>query len=360
MRVVHLLTQGTGGPADHVADVAPVLAARGHDVVVVMPDGAAAARVEAAGVVRHRAGMASKTAALDAVALVRLLRRLHPDVLHCQDRRAGLVGRTGGRLSGAGLVYTLHGAPDGLAHLVAGNARIGTPRRRDRLYYLAAERWLSHGGRVVVPSEALAAYLVDHVRVPRSRVDVVRNGVDLARFRPGAPAGNGVVWVGLMAPVKRLDVLLDALALLPGTRAVVAGDGPMRPMAEERARLLGDRVALPGFVADPASLVAGAGVVVLTSDAENCPLVVLQALASGVPVVATRVGGVPEIVRDGVDGLLVPPGDPAAVAEAVGTLLDDPARRARMGAAARARAEEAFGIERCADGLLATYERVLA
>lgn len=352
MRIVELLTQGSGGPADHVADVAPVLAARGHDVHVVMPDGAAASRLDGTAVVRHAAGMAHKTDVAGAAALVRLLRRLRPDVVHLQDRRAGLLGRTA--IQGPGIVYTLHGAPDGLAHLVAGNLQAATERRRDRLYYLTAERLLGRRGRIVTPSEALARYLTDHVRVPYGRVEVVPNGVDTARFAPAPhPPRDPVtaVWLGLMVPVKRLDVLVAALADVPGLRAVLAGAGPSAPAPAPR-------VELPGFVADPAPLLAGADLFVLPSAAENCPLALLQAMASGLPVVASRVGGIPEIVRDGTDGLLVPPGDPAALAAALKTLVADAGLRERMGNAARERAVEHYSLERCADGLLATYHRV--
>lgn len=350
MRVWHLLTQPSGGPADHVADVAPVLASLGHDVTVVMPSGAAAARVEAAGVRRLPLSVASKTDVGGAVRFGALLRRERPGVLHCQDRRAGLVGRLAARAAGVPVVSTLHGAPDGLSYLVRGNLRAAPERSRDRLYYLHAERWLSRsGGIVVAPSEAIAEYLRRHVRLPEAQVRVVPNGVDLARFSPaGHTGGAGVLWLGLMGAVKRLDVLMDALASFSG-RAVLAGDGPLLPMVSARASSLGGRVTLPGFVADPVPLFAAADAFVLCSAAENMPLALLQAMACGLPVVATRVGGIPEVVRDGVDGILVPPGDAAALAAALSSVT--PA----MGVAARARVEEAYGIERCAAGLAAVY-----
>jgi glycosyltransferase involved in cell wall biosynthesis len=363
VRVVQLLTQGSGGPADHVADVAPLLAARGHDVTVVMPDGAAAQRVEAAGVRRLATAVRHKTDVSGAAALVRVLRAARPDVLHCQDRRAGLVGRTLGRAAGArGVVYTLHGVPESLGPLVPGNLAAAPVRRRDRLYYLTLERWLARlgGGRVVVPSEALARYVTDHVGVPAASVDVVRNGVDTARFRPAARAPVArplrVVWLGLMVPVKRLDVLLAALRDVPDVTAVLAGDGPLRAEVERGAR--GLAVELPGFVADPAPLLAGADAFVLPSAAENCPLALLQAMATGLPVVASRVGGIPEVVSDGATGLLVPPGEPAALAAALRSLADRDLRT-RLGGAARAHAEAYLGLGTCVTGLEAAYARAL-
>jgi glycosyltransferase involved in cell wall biosynthesis len=363
VRVVQLLTQGSGGPADHVADVAPVLAARGHDVTVVMPDGAAAARVEAAGVRRVDVAVRHKTDLSGARALSRVLREARPDVLHCQDRRAGLVGRTLGRGAARGIVYTLHGVPESLGPLVPGNLAAAPPRRRDRLYYLTLERLLARHGRVIVPSEAVARYAVEHVGIPAIRVDLVRNGVDVARFHPSAlapAAGLRVVWLGLMVPVKRLDVLLAALAAVPDVTAVLAGDGPLRAEVERAAAPLGERVTFPGFVADPAPVLAAADVFVLPSAAENCPLALLQAMATGLPVVASRVGGIPEVVTDREHGLLVPPGDPAPLAAALTALAADPALRVRLGAAARARAEAGLSLAACADGLEASYERALA
>jgi glycosyltransferase involved in cell wall biosynthesis len=332
-----------------------------------MPDGAAAQRVEAAGVRRLANAVRHKTDVSGAASLARVLRSARPDVLHCQDRRAGLVGRTLGRAAGArGVVYTLHGVPESLGPLVPGNLAAAPVRRRDRLYYLTLERWLARvgGGRVVVPSEALARYVTEHVGVPAASVDVVRNGVDTDRFRP-SPGGphdgphDGplrVVWLGLMVPVKRLDVLLAALRDVPDVTAVLAGDGPLRAEVERDAR--GLPVELPGFVADPAPLLAGADAFVLPSAAENCPLALLQAMASGLPVVASRVGGIPEVVNDGTTGLLVPPGEPAPLAAALRSLAD-PALRARLGGAARAHAEAHLGLGTCVDGLETTYAKAL-
>lgn len=353
MRVWHLLTQATGGPADHVADVAPVLASLGHDVTVVMPSGPAASRVEAAGVRRLPLSVSSKSDVGGAARFAALLRSERPDVLHCQDRRAGLVGRIAARAARVPVVFTLHGAPDGLAHLVRGNLRAAAERRRDRLYYLHAERWLAWagGGLIVAPSEAIAEFLTHQIGVHRSRVRVVPNGVDLTRFSPARVGGAGVLWLGLMGPVKRLDVLLDALGR-NDLRAVLAGDGPLRGEVARAASALGDRVSLPGFVADPVPLFAAADVFVLCSAAENMPLSLLQAMACGVPVVATRVGGIPEVVRDGVDGLLVPPGNAAALASAMTAVT--PA----MGPAGRQRVVESFGIDRCAAGLADVYAEV--
>lgn len=367
MRVVQLLTQATGGPVDHAVDVAVALAARGVESHVVGPVTAGTASARAAGVHWHAAAPASKTDLAGAAGTGRLLHRLRPDVLHAHDRRAGWLARLAAPvLRRTAVVYTLHGVADGLSDLVRGNALAGPRRARDRWYYLHGERWVTRWGRarVVTPSAAVAAYAVEHVGLPAALVDVVPNGVDLARF-PTSPAPDGpptLAWVGVMAPVKRLELLLDAVEALPGVRLVLVGDGPDRHRVEDRVRrgALRDRVRLAGWAADPRPHLAAAHALAMTSAAENLPLTVLQAMATGRPVVATAVGGVPDVVRDGVDGLLVPAADGPGFAAAVATLVGDPERAAAMGAAARRRVESGWTLDHCVSGLQAVYGRALA
>lgn len=363
-RVVQLLTQDAGGPVDHAVDVAVELAARGVDSHVVGPVGAATPRAWSAGVVWHDATATSKRDAAGAAATARTLGRLRPTVLHAHDRRAGWLARgLAPALRGTRVVYTLHGVADGLSDLVAGNTLAGPRRRRDRLYYLHGERWVTRwgGARVVSPSAAVASYAVAHVGLPADRVHVVANGIDADRYAATPVPGGAptVVWVGLMGGVKRLDVLLDAAAAVPDVRLVVVGDGPEHPAVEQRVRRgpLAGRVTLTGRVDDPRPHLAAAHALVLTSAAENCPLVVLQAMASGRAVVASAVGGVPELVRDGVDGLLCPPGDPVAVAAALAEVVDRPDRVAAMGRSARSRVEDGWTLGHCVDGLQDVYAR---
>jgi glycosyltransferase involved in cell wall biosynthesis len=364
LRVVQLITQAVGGPADHAVDVARELAARGYDSHVVGPCRALA---DDDGTIHwHDVAMASKRDLRGARAVAATIRSLRPDVLHCQDRRAGLVGRALGRANGvAGLVYTLHGVADGLADLVPGNLATGPRRRRDRWYYLTGERWLQRaaGGRVVVPSQVVADFATTHVGLPADIVDVVANGVNADRFTPSPrAAGRPVtaVWLGVMAPVKRLDVLLESVAAVDNHFTLrLVGTGPERGAVEQAVAVHGiaHRVELPGAVRDPAVELAAADIFVLPSAAENCPLALLQAMACGLPVVASRVGGIPEVVRDGVEGLLVPPGSPAALATALGRLVADPVERQLMGARARERITSRFTIVACVDGLSRTYRK---
>lgn len=374
MRVVQLLTQGTGGPVDHAVDVAVGLVRRGHDSHVIGPESAGTARARAAGVTWHPQEMVTKRDLRGGAGIARRLVSLRPDVVHLQDRRAGWLGRLLGPMAGstlgrAGLVYTLHGVADGLSDLVPGNALAGPRRRRDRWYYLDGERavtrW-SHA-RVVVPSAAVARFAVDHVRLDAARVDVVPNGVDPQRFAPSpggpsAPRPPTALWLGVLADVKRVDVLLDAAERVPGLRLLLAGDGPLLPEVERRVSVggLAGRVSLLGRREDPAGVFAEADFFALTSAAENCPLALLQAMACGLPAVATAVGGVPEVVRHGVDGLLCDVGDVAGLAGGLQAMAQDTARRARMGASARERILGGYTTEHCLDGLLESYAKARA
>ena len=370
-RVVQVLTQQHGGPVDHAVDVAVGLAGRGVDSHVVGPPGPGTSRAERAGVVWHPVAATSKRDLVGLVRLARELHRLRPDVLHLQDRRAGWVGRAlAPALRGTRVVYTLHGVPDALSDLVRGNRRVARPRRRDRLYYLHGERWITRwsGAEVVSPSAAVAAYAVEHVGLDPPRVHVVPNGVDPLRFRPRGPSQPGepgaarpgelvVAWIGSVEPVKGLDVLVDALGAVEGVRVLLAGDGASLEALTARLETtgLGERVDLLGRVPRPEEVLGRADALLLTSLAESCPMVLLQAMAAGLPALATSVGGVPEVLRHDREGLVVPAGDAAQVAAALALLRDDPERRRAMGAAARDRVLAGYTLDHCLDRLTALY-----
>jgi glycosyltransferase involved in cell wall biosynthesis len=187
-------------------------------------------------------------------------------------------------------------------------------------------------------------------------VVVLENGVDLERFLllPPPAERRGPRRVGAVAnlrPVKGLDLLLDAAARLapshPDVVFRVAGEGEERSALEQGAARhgLGERFVLEGRVDDVPGFLAGLDIAVLCSRAEGMPNAVLEYMAAGRPIVATAVGATPELIEDGMHGLLAPPGDPAALARAIGRLLVDPALARRLGEAARWRARERYGRE---------------
>lgn len=221
--------------------------------------------------------------------------------------------------------------------------------------------------RVVAITDEIAREARELLGIPRERVIRLHNGVDLTRFTPRAepPAGPPrVLFLGRLGDQKRVDVLLDALHLvrraLPEVELDVAGDGPLMQALQVHAERLGLRRAARflGRQEDVLPLLGAAHVLALPSEVEGTSNALLEAMASGLPVVATQVGGTQELVRDEVEGLLVPPGDAPALAAALERVLRDPALGLRLGRAGRARVEAEYDLERVAEAHLALFERL--
>jgi glycosyltransferase involved in cell wall biosynthesis len=186
------------------------------------------------------------------------------------------------------------------------------------------------------------------------KLHVVHCGVSPAQFQPRRHEGPGsrLLFVGRLAAVKGLPVLLEAVAQLaeerPNVKLVVAGDGPDRAKLEAQAKRFGiaSRVEFRGYQsqAQVRELLGQTDVFAMASFAEGVPVVLMEAMAAGVPVIATRIAGVPELVEDGVSGFLVAPGEPRAIAEKAALLLDDTELRNRLGEAGREKVVREFNI----------------
>jgi glycosyltransferase involved in cell wall biosynthesis len=309
--------------------------------------------------------------ARDAAAIVRLASWLRDvDLLHTHSSKAGILGRIAARLAGVrGVVHTVHGwsfndvqpAPTRRLYLEAERA---AARITDRIVCVARgdrDRGLSSG--------------IGH----DAQYRILRSGIDPSAYR--APAGarerlrasigaapDDVV-VGSITNFKPQKAPLDFIEAARLARArdrrllfVVAGDGPLRGEVERaitRAELQGV-IHVLGWRDDVAELFAAMDIFLLTSLFEGLPRVVLQAIAAAVPVVATDTGGVAEVVTHGESGLLVPPGRPAAAAEAIATLSGDADARARLAGAARSRLGDEFDIRRMVPELEELYDEILA
>jgi sugar transferase (PEP-CTERM/EpsH1 system associated) len=225
----------------------------------------------------------------------------------------------------------------------------------------------------VTVSGDLARWLVEEVRVPARKVRTIYNGVDAERFAPGnrtvARQALGIPpdWavagtVGRLDPVKDQAGLIHAFAQVASIgkgALVIAGDGPSRRQLEAviGELRLGERVRLLGERDDVASILRALDVFVLPSIGEGISNAILEAMATGLPVIATRVGGNGELVKDGLTGRLIEPRRPEALAEALTDYFANPARARAHGAAGRERAISEFGLERMLAGYVALYRQ---
>ena len=232
------------------------------------------------------------------------------------------------------------------------------------------ESWL---GRLaqhhVCNATSIKRLLVERHKVPDAAVTVIPNGVDTATFRPAqaGSAGGRVLAIGRLAPDKDHGTLIRAFARVlddhPTAQLTIVGEGEERDRLERLAATLlpSDRFRLEAPTGtDVVDLYHRADLVVLSSVREGAPNVLLEAMACGLPVVATAVGGVPDLVADGVTGLLVPSGDPVTMAGAIGRLLSDPAARAAFGRAGRERVERQFSIAEMVRAHEVLFDRLLA
>lgn len=352
MALVVTRSDEVGGAQVHVRDLAEACARQGWQVTVLAGgQGRMASELRARGIpvlgLRHLARPLRPLRDLRALLELReALRGLGPDLVALHSSKAGWLGRLAAASLGIPAVFTAHGwafAP-------------GAPGAG--LYRLAEFLAARLPGRVITVSRAdqeLARRLLG------LETGCIPNGIpdDPGRADPAGEPPR-LVMAARFAPQKDHDLLLHALARLRRHpwRALLAGEGPGRPRVERVVRDLDleDRVELAGFL-DPVPYPA-CQVAILASRWEGLPLCLLEAMRAGLPVVATEVGGVAEAVVDGETGLLVPPGDPEALARAVEALLEDPGLRTRLGRAGRIRYERFFRHELMVERTLEVYRRV--
>ena len=381
LRVIARLNMG--GPALHVAYLTAGLRDRGYDTTLVA--GTLARGEDSMGFVADELGIdvvhieelgREISPFRDLLATVRLawvIRRERPQILHTHTAKAGGVGRLAALLAGPArppvIVHTFHG------HVLRGY--FGPVRTR---FFLGLERWLAaHTTALIAVGPQVRDDLVALGVAPPERFAVVRLGIELEeRVRPqddgraetrrylGVPADRFVVgWVGRMTAVKRTDDVLEAFRLLReggvGACLCLVGDGPDRGRLEQRASELGvirDTLFL-GYQEDVAPYYAAFDALVLPSANEGTPVSVIEALAAETPVVATRVGGVPDVVREGQEGFLVDAGDTEALAERLARLAHDATLRRRLGKSGRDRVLKRYAVERLLDDIDRLYRELL-
>ncbi|MCE4553146.1 glycosyltransferase [Roseateles cellulosilyticus] len=320
-------------------------------------EGPFADRLRSLGAEVHTVPMADDPSWVSLQTTLALVQSQLVDVLHAHLPRAHVLAGLVGRLAERPVIATLHGREVGMLDLEVHRATG------------------SHLCVVCRPSHRHALGL----GVRPEQLSCVPNGVDTAMFQPrlrghrtlreslGLPQDATLLgFVGRLSPEKGPEVFLQAMHVLArrhvGAHAVIVGDGPMRASLIAQAEQLGleGRVHLIGLREDMPAVYPELDVVVSTSHSEAMPLALMEAMACGLPVVATRVGGVPDLVQDGHTGWLAAPGDFHGTGQHCATLLADEALRRRMGRHARERVVARFDLGACVDGMAQLIERLAA
>jgi glycosyltransferase involved in cell wall biosynthesis len=351
VKVAHVhRMRGIGGSERHLLTLLPALAQRGLESVFVGLDDPAWNPSDFYDALTVPSIRIPAPRDVDPLLLARLVRGLRADVVHTHLVHADLYGGLAARLRGTPLVSTKHN---------------DDPFRTGAFRFV--ERALAHiEDRVITISDSLRRFTIDCVGVPAAKVETIHYGLD----EPPPPWGGNppddvpanariVLSVSRLTRQKGIDTAIRALPLLPDDVVlVVLGEGPERERLRELAEelLVVDRVFLPGRVPDVGAWLRRAHVYVQPSRWEGFGLAVLEAMVSGLPVVATNVSSLPELVADGDTGVLVPPEDPAALARGVERALAEPV----LGAAGRDRARIEFSVAQMADRTAALYRTLLS
>jgi glycosyltransferase involved in cell wall biosynthesis len=368
-RVLQLLTRlAVRGVPRHVLDLSEGLLTRGHQVEVV------AGQSEAdEGSLWEEAGQRGIPAtylpglqralspAADAAAFARLwqlIRRTRPDLVHTHISKAGVLGRLAASLAGVrAVVHTYHGQVEELEG----------PSFKSRLLR-AAEAFAARRTDALIAVSAQTAAGLQATGVGKAQqYRVIRNGIDLNYFNPdlspppaAVPGSPLLGAIASLTPEKGLDLLLQALPGLaarhPQLGLCLVGDGPLREALQVQVRALGleARVHFSGNAPDVRPYLRAFDLLVVPSRREGQGRVLMEAMALGRPVVAAQVGGIPELVRHGHNGWLVPPEDPVVLGQAIAALLDNPPLRAALAQEGRTQAQEEFGL----DTMLAQVEQL--
>lgn len=367
-RILYVITKANwGGAQRYVFDLALRSKHAGHDVLVVFgTEGELINRLREqnipmkaiSGLQRDLSGMQEVRSFQN---LLRIVREFNPDVIHGNSSKAGGLAVLAGRLARVPrIVFTSHGWAFNEQRPLWQKAVIG-------LFHYATVL-LSHVTICVSHALVRDARWMPFVA---HRFHVIHNGISSIDFLSKekareilAPKSTSTTWIGTIAelhPTKGLDVLIDAFALLaakdPSPILVIMGGG------EEESRLRGsierqglsERIVLTGFVNNAQTYLSALDVFVLPSRSEALGYVLLEAGLAGLPAIGTRVGGIPEVLEDGVTGLLVPPGDPHALAAALTAVVADSSLRVRLGTALNQKVLSAFSTEAMATETLALY-----
>jgi len=367
LRLLQVITTiDVGGAEYHLLALCRGLMARGHRVEVAYLKGDGTLRPELVdlGIEPLPLGLDEPLGGLRSlVSLVSCCRRVRPDVIHTHLLKANVLGAVAARLAGCrAVVASKHNDEQQLRNPVVATLHAGLSRL-DR--------------RVIHASHHIERYMIETGRIDPRRSRTIHYGLDATAFDGLAPTGlrpqlgiaDGAVVIICVARLIRRKghlILLEAFRRVvdrtsADTALVIVGKGPMEgELREKTAGLdLSGRVFFTGERKDVPALLTEADIFTLASDAEGLGLVVLEAMAAAKPVVITRAGGMPELVRQGDTGLIVPSGDPEALAAALTELVADADRRRKLGISGRRLAETEFSLEKMLDSIEEVYRDCL-
>jgi glycosyltransferase involved in cell wall biosynthesis len=363
-RVLHVIDSlHLGGAQEVVLNLATCGSSRfRHEVATLHGRGIYWDRLREAGVPVHSLSP-HKYFPLYLATLPWLIARTRPDILHCHLIPSNILAKPLGALLGVPLIINHDHTND--------------PHRIDNKGLLALDKTtnrLAH--HIVAVAGACRDFLIEHEGVPPEKITLVPNAIDLRRFSPGTVTrsasraalgltGEGpvVAGVGRLNPQKNFSLFLEIAALLapefPEVRFLLAGEGPEESMLRAKVRELGlgDRVVFAGYVADTRRVYVAADVLLMPSRFEGLPMTLLEAMAMGLPVVASRLDGIAEVVEDGKEGFLVDAGDGAGFADRVARVLGSEEVASSLAAAARAKIEAGFSVERMTSAVEEIYGR---
>lgn len=363
-RVVHIITGDTYAGAERVQDL---LAARlpefGYDVsFICLKEGAFQQRLQAGKREVRTMAMRSRADLIRTpLQIARHIRAIGGQLIHTHTTRGALIGSITAAMTGLPMVHHLHSP----------TARNTTNNWTNRVNVVVERISLMQAGAIIPVSESLNQYLVQQ-GYPTKRISPVCNGVPLCDLRTRTDTGRALIlgMIALFRPRKGIEVLLYAMASLVQQgkhvrlRAIGTFEDPdfeQQILALSAQLGLSEHIEWRGFRSDVGNELAQIDALALPSlFGEGLPMVMLEAMAVGLPVVASEVEGIPEAIREGHEGLLVAPGDPVALAVALSQLVDDPGRGRDMGSAGWRRQREIFSDVAMAREVSRIYDRVLA
>jgi glycosyltransferase involved in cell wall biosynthesis len=381
VRVMRIISRmNIGGPSVHVTLLNAGLNDEGYDCLLVTgsegaSEGSLRDLAETQGlrleiVAELGREISPRSDLITAMKLYRLMRRERPQIVHTHLAKAGFVGRIAARLAGVPVVlHTFHG------HVFHGYFSPAKTR-----VFLLMERFGARlSTRIITISPGLREEIAGFGVTDAANIEVIPLGFDLEPFATQLRASGDfrrsigvsaeaklIGAVGRLVPIKNIPLLLEAMAIArrqdPDLHVVIVGDGELRQELEGKARALGleGSVTFAGWRRDLPHVYADLDVAVISSDNEGTPASLIEAMATSCPVVATRVGGVPDLIADGITGRLIPPGDRAALANALLAVFREPERTRQMAERARLQVLERHQVDRLVADIDQLYRELLA